>query len=90
MYIKIEQALHNGFSQRPYTETYTETLYGTTHLRLKSWVWKCLYLVCVLYLFKNKHIAVTKKHLPCFFISGDKNSCESLLFKDGSELDLYF
>ena len=28
--------------------TYTETLYRTTHLRLKSWVWKCVYLVSVL------------------------------------------
>ena len=29
----------------------------------------------------NKHIAMAKKHLPCFFISSDKNSFESLLSK---------
>ena len=28
--------------------TYIETLYGTTHLRLKSWVQKCVYLVSLL------------------------------------------
>ena len=35
-----------------WTYSYTETLHGTTHLRLKSWVWKCVHLVCVLTIIK--------------------------------------
>ena len=29
----------------------------------------------------NKYIAWVKKHLPCFLISSDKNSCGALLSK---------